>query len=127
MTLDPDMPILVVDDYRTMVKVMRGLLQQIGLTNVDDAADGEEALRKIQERPYRLVISDWNMTGMNGLELLTRVRQDMPDADLRFIMVTSESKTENVLAARRAGVDHYIVKPFNANTLRAKIEAACLA
>lgn len=127
MNIDPSMPILVVDDYRTMVKVLRSLLQQIGLTNVDDASDGEEALRKLRERPYRLVISDWNMSGMNGLELLTKLRQDATSADLRFIMVTSESKTESVLAARRAGVDHYIVKPFNAQTLRAKIEAACAA
>lgn len=125
MKLDPAMPILVVDDYRTMLKVLRGLLHQIGLDNVDEASDGEEALRKLRERPYRLVISDWNMTGMNGLDLLTHIRRELPD--LRFIMVTSESKTEHVLAARRAGVDHYIVKPFNAQTLRSKIEAACAA
>lgn len=127
MNIDPSMPILVVDDYRTMVKVMRSLLQQIGLTNVDDASDGEQALRMLKERPYRLVISDWNMSGMSGLELLTKLRQDAASADLRFIMVTSESKTESVLAARRAGVDHYIVKPFNAQTLLSKIEAACAA
>lgn len=127
MNLDPSMPILVVDDYRTMVKVLRALLQQIGLTNIDDASTGEEALRKLKERPYRLVISDLNMNGMSGLELLTRLRQEIVADDLRFIMVTSESKTESVLAARRAGVDHYIVKPFNAQTLRAKIESACAA
>jgi two-component system chemotaxis response regulator CheY len=121
------MPILVVDDYQTMVKIVRNLLKQIGFENVDDAADGEAALEKIRAKDYSLVISDWNMEPMSGLELLRRVREEVKKRDMRFLMVTAESKTENVLAAREAGVNSYLVKPFNAQTLRNKIESACAA
>ncbi|MBK9080847.1 MAG: response regulator [Rhizobiales bacterium] len=124
MKLDIAMPILVVDDYQTMIKIVRGLLRQLGFENVDEARNGAEALAKLRAKPYGLVISDWNMEPMNGLELLRRVREDVAHP-VRFIMVTAESKTEHVLAARRAGVDNYIVKPFNAQTLRSKIETVC--
>ncbi|MBL8589775.1 MAG: response regulator [Methylobacteriaceae bacterium] len=126
MALDVNMPILVVDDYRTMIRIVRGLLTQLGFTDVDEAANGEEALAKLREKDYGLVISDWNMEPVNGMELLRRVRAERADKT-RFIMVTAESKTDQVLAARRAGVDNYIVKPFNAQTLRAKIETVCAA
>ena len=123
MTIDPSMPILVVDDYHTMVRIIRNLLKQVGYENVDDAANGEEALRKIRDRRYSLIISDWNMEPMTGFQLLQKVREGGANSDVPFIMVTAESKTDNVIAARRAGVSHYIVKPFNAATLKSKIDA----
>ncbi|MGD0632965.1 MAG: response regulator [Beijerinckiaceae bacterium] len=123
MTVDINMPILVVDDYHTMVRIMRGLLKQIGFENVDDAANGEAALEKIQQKQYGLIISDWNMEPMTGFQLLEKVRAGTASANVPFIMVTAESKTDNIVAARQAGVSHYIVKPFNAATLKSKIDA----
>ena len=123
MTIDPSMPILVVDDYQTMVRIIRNLLKQVGYENVDDAANGEEALRKIADKRYSLIISDWNMEPMTGFQLLQKVRETGTSSNVPFIMVTAESKTDNVIAARRAGVSHYIVKPFNAATLKSKIDA----
>lgn len=123
MTIDPNMPILVVDDYHTMVRIIRNLLKQVGYENVDDAASGEEALQKIRDKRYSLIISDWNMEPMTGFQLLQKVRELGASSEVPFIMVTAESKTDNVIAARRAGVSHYIVKPFNAATLRSKIDA----
>ena len=123
MNTDFAMPILVVDDYQTMVRIIRNLLKQIGFENVDDAANGEMALQKIRAKRYSLIISDWNMEPITGFQLLQKVREGGPCTDVPFIMVTAESKTDNVVAARRAGVSHYIVKPFNAATLKAKIDA----
>ncbi len=123
MAVDLSMPVLVVDDYKTMIRIIRNLLKQLGFTDVDDAADGSEALIKMQERKYGLVISDWNMEPMTGYELLKEVRSDDDLKTTPFIMVTAESKTENVIAAKKAGVSNYIVKPFNAATLKAKIDA----
>lgn len=123
MALDLSMPVLVVDDYKTMIRIIRNLLKQLGFTDVDDAADGTEALAKMQQRRYGLVISDWNMEPMTGYELLKQVRGDATLSKTPFIMVTAESKTENVIAAKKAGVNNYIVKPFNAQTLKGKIDA----
>ena len=123
MAVDLSMPILVVDDYGTMIRIIRNLLKQLGFDNVDDASDGASALTKMRGRRYGLVISDWNMEPMTGYDLLRQVRSDPSLVRTLFIMVTAESKTENVIAAKKAGVDNYIVKPFNAQTLKAKIEA----
>jgi two-component system chemotaxis response regulator CheY len=123
MALDPSMPVLVVDDYSTMVRIIRNLLRQLGFADVDDARDGASALEKMHSRRYGLVISDWNMEPMSGYDLLRQVRSDPGLGDVPFIMVTAESKTENVIAAKKAGVNNYIVKPFNAQTLKSKIEA----
>jgi two-component system, chemotaxis family, chemotaxis protein CheY len=123
MALDPSMPALVVDDYSTMVRIIRNLLRQLGFSDVDDANDGAAALAKMHAKRYGLVISDWNMEPMSGYELLRQVRADPALGETPFIMVTAESKMDNVIAARKAGVNNYIVKPFNAQTLRAKIEA----
>ena len=123
MAVDLSMPVLVVDDYKTMIRIIRNLLKQLGFENVDDAADGQEALGKMKENKYGLVISDWNMEPMTGYELLREVRADDSLKATPFIMVTAESKTENVVAAKRAGVNNYIVKPFNAATLKDKISA----
>jgi two-component system, chemotaxis family, chemotaxis protein CheY len=123
MALDPSMSVLVVDDYATMIRIIRNLLRQLGFADVDEASDGASALSKMQAKRYGLVISDWNMEPMTGFDFLREVRSDPKLKATPFIMVTAESKTENVIAARKAGVNNYIVKPFNAQTLKAKIEA----
>jgi two-component system chemotaxis response regulator CheY len=123
MAVDLSMPVLVVDDYNTMIRIIRNLLRQLGFVNVDDANDGVTALAKLRTKKYGLVISDWNMEPMTGYDLLQQVRADRDLFALPFIMITAESKTENVIAAKKAGVNNYIVKPFNAQTLKGKIEA----
>ncbi|MCC5980601.1 MAG: response regulator [Oceanicaulis sp.] len=123
MAVEMSMPILVVDDYKTMIRIIRNLLTQIGFENIDEASDGTEAFEKMKKQKYGLVISDWNMEPMTGYELLQRVRADETTKNVPFIMVTAESKTENVIAAKKAGVNNYIVKPFNAGTLKAKMVA----
>ena len=123
MAVDTSMSVLVVDDYNTMIRIIRNLLKQLGFENIDDASDGSAALNKMRGKKYGLVISDWNMEPMTGYDLLRQVRADPGLGEIPFIMVTAESKTENVIAAKKAGVNNYIVKPFNAQTLKAKIEA----
>ena len=123
MAVDLTIPVLIVDDYNTMVRIIRNLLRQLGFEHIDDANDGSAALAKMHERKYGLVISDWNMEPMTGYDLLKQVRSDPGLAETPFIMVTAESKTENVIAAKRAGVSNYIVKPFNAQTLKSKIDS----
>jgi two-component system chemotaxis response regulator CheY len=127
MPADASMQILVVDDYKTMIRIIRNLLKQLGFENVDEASDGSEALKKLREKKYGLIISDWNMEPMTGYELLKEVRGDNLLSKTPFIMVTAESKTENVVAAKKAGVDNYLVKPFNAQTLKSKIDAVFTA
>jgi two-component system chemotaxis response regulator CheY len=114
--------ILIVDDYRTMLRIIRNLLKQIDFENVEEASDGNEALAKLRAGNFGLIISDWNMEPMTGLQLLQQVRADPKLKATPFIMVTAESKTENVIVAKQAGVSNYIVKPFNAETLRSKIQ-----
>lgn len=125
MAMDLSMSVLVVDDYNTMIRIIRNLLKQLGFENIDDASDGSAALNKMRGKKYGLVISDWNMEPMTGFELLRQVRNEEEIAATPFIMVTAESKTENVIAAKKAGVNNYIVKPFNAQTLKSKIESVC--
>jgi two-component system chemotaxis response regulator CheY len=122
MALDKSMNVLIVDDYKTMLRIIRNLLKQIDFNNVEEASDGAEALSKLRTGSFGLIISDWNMQPMTGLELLQEVRQDSKLKATPFIMITAESKTENVVAAKQAGVSNYIVKPFNAETLKEKIE-----
>jgi two-component system, chemotaxis family, chemotaxis protein CheY len=121
MAVDLRMNVLIVDDYKTMLRIVKNLLNQIGFTNVDEAEDGSAALAKIRQKEYGLIISDWNMVPMTGLQLLQEVRADAKFKHIPFIMVTAESKTENVVAAKQAGVNNYIVKPFNAAVLKGKI------
>ena len=123
MAVDLSMPILIVDDYNTMIRIIGNLLKQLGYQNIDNATDGAGALAKLREGHYGLVISDWNMEPMSGYDLLKEVRADPKLGKTPFIMITAESKTENVIAAKRAGVNNYIVKPFNAQTLQSKIAA----
>ena len=121
MSVDMNMNILIVDDYKTMLRIIRNLLKQLGFNNVDEATDGSMALQKLRDKDYGLVISDWNMEPMTGIQLLREVRADSKLKNLPFIMITAESKTENVVAAKEAGVNNYIVKPFNAATLKTKL------
>lgn len=115
--------VLVVDDYATMRRIVRNLLAQIGYTKIEEAADGVTALQKLRQAKVGLVICDSNMEPMTGLQLLKEIRADAKLNAIPFIMITAESKTENVVAAKEAGINNYIVKPFNADTLKKKIES----
>jgi two-component system chemotaxis response regulator CheY len=123
MAVDMNMNVLIVDDYKTMLRIIENLLKQLGFKNVLQATDGSAALKVLYENPVGLIISDWNMQPMTGLQLLKEVRSDEKLKAMPFIMITAESKTENVVAAKAAGVNNYIVKPFNAETLKQKISA----
>ena len=123
MAVDLNMQVLIVDDYKTMLRIIRNLMKQLGFGNVDEATDGSAALQKLRDKKYGLVISDWNMEPMTGLQLLQEVRADGELKAMPFVMITAESKTENVIAAKQAGVNNYIVKPFNAATLKSKLQS----
>lgn len=121
MAVDKRTPILVVDDYKTMVRIVRNLLHQLGFEDVDEANDGASALAKLRARRFGLVISDWAMEPMSGLELLQQMRADPDLAPLPFIMITAENRKERIAKAEEAGADGWIVKPFTAETLRERI------
>ena len=123
MSVDKSMNVLVVDDYKTMVRIVRDLVSELGFTNIYDAADGPTALNMIRTKEYGLILSDWNMQPMTGLELLKAVRSDDRTKRWPFVMVTAEAKAENVMAARQAGVNGYVIKPFNLPVLRQKLSA----
>lgn len=116
-----NLKVLIVDDYKTMLKIIGNLLKQIGFQHIEEATDGTMALEKLKKEKFDLIISDWNMEPMSGLDLLKTVRSDGELKNLPFIMVTAESKVENVGIAKQAGVTNYIVKPFNAQTLKSKL------
>ncbi len=119
--VDMNINILTVDDNKTMLRIIHSLLTQIGFSNVDEASNGMMAIEKLKEKKYELIISDWNMEPMSGIELLKNVRADEKLKMIPFLMVTAESRTENVIAAKQAGVSNYIVKPFNSETLKTKL------
>jgi len=121
MAVDMDIKILIVDDYDTMLRVIRNLLRQLKFTNVEEASDGAEALEKLRAGSFDLIISDWNMEPMTGMQLLREVRADETLSETPFIMITAETRSENVIAAKEAGVSNYIVKPFDAETLKTKL------
>jgi two-component system chemotaxis response regulator CheY len=114
--------ILVVDDFATMRKVVRNLLKQIGYENIVEAEDGVSALKILKSQKIDFIVSDWNMPNMTGLELLKAVRADSELTATPFLMITAEALQDNVVAAVRAGVSNYIVKPFTAETLNGKIQ-----
>lgn len=118
-----EMKILVVDDYPTMRRIVCNLLDQIGYKEVEEASDGQEALEKLKHKQFDMIISDWNMEPMTGIELLRHVRASPNMSKLPFIMVTAESKGDNVVSAKNAGASQYIVKPFTAETLKSKISS----
>lgn len=126
MSLNPDMNVLIIDDHKTMLRVIKNLLQQINITKIDEAGDGQEALQKLTQKKYNLILSDWNMMPMTGLQLLQQVRSDstFQHQNVPFIMITAEARPENVVEAKKSGVDNYIIKPFDAATLKTKIHAA---
>lgn len=128
MGINPDLNVLIIDDHKTMLRVIKNLLQQIDITKVDEAGDGQEALQKLTQKRYNLILSDWNMMPMTGLQLLQQVRTDstFQHQNVPFVMITAEARPENVVEAKKAGVDNYIIKPFDANTLKSKIQAALI-
>jgi two-component system, chemotaxis family, chemotaxis protein CheY len=119
--VDKNMRILVIDDALTMRRIVINLLRQLGFTNMNEADDGTTGWEKLNQETFDLIISDWNMPKMTGIDLLRKVRADDKYARTPFIMVTAEGKRENVIAAVQAGVSNYIVKPFNAATLKEKL------
>lgn len=122
MAVNKNMHILIVEDNTTMRRIVRDLTKQLGFNNADEAIDGTSALEKLNgDKPFDFIISDWHMEPMTGLELLKRVRSDPKLRHIPFLMVTAESKPENIIAAKQAGVSNYIIKPFNAATLKAKM------
>jgi len=120
--VNKSLKILIVDDFATMRKVIRNLLKQGGFENVVEAEDGVAALKVLKSQQVDFIISDWNMPNMSGLELLKAVRGDDELKALPFLMVTAEALKDNVVAAVKAGVSNYIVKPFTAEVLNEKIE-----
>lgn len=114
--------VLVVDDFPTMRRIVKNLLKQIGFENIDEAEDGMQALQKLKTGQYGLVVSDWNMPNMEGIDLIRKIRQDPNLKDTPFLMVTAEAEKEKVIEAIKAGVDNYIVKPFTAEVLKEKLE-----
>jgi two-component system chemotaxis response regulator CheY len=123
MAVDRSTPILLVDDYGTMLRIVHKLLRQIGFHDIDEALDGPSALLKMGSKKYGLVISDWNMAPMSGHELLERVRSDPELSATPFVIITAESKSDAQATAQAAGASGYITKPFNAETLQRKIDA----
>ena len=121
MELNKEMEVLVVDDQQMMRRIVISLLKQLGIIRVREASDGRTALAQLEEGPVDLILSDWNMEGMSGLEFLKAVRADDKYKHLPFIMVTGENKVTNIVAAKEAGVSNYMVKPFSAATLKTKI------
>jgi two-component system chemotaxis response regulator CheY len=114
--------VLVVDDFPTMRRIVKNLLKQLGFENIDEADDGVNALAKLKNGGFGLVVSDWNMPNMEGIDLLRAVRQEPSVKDIPFLMVTAEAEKEKVIEAIKAGVDNYIVKPFTAEVLKEKLE-----
>jgi len=119
---DPNMKILVVDDFSTMRRIVRNLLKELGFSNVHEAEDGVDALKKLRAETFDFVVSDWNMPNMTGIELLREIRADGALKHLPVLMVTAEAKRENIIEAAQAGASGYVVKPFTAITLDEKLQ-----
>jgi len=123
--MNKNMKILIVDDFSTMRRIVKNLLKQLGFTNLDEADDGQTAWPKLQSGHYDFLVTDWNMPGMTGIDLVKNVRANPDTANMPVLMVTAESKRKQILEAANAGVDGYIVKPFTAGTLKEKLEKVC--
>ena len=121
--LDKNMPILVVDDFSTMRRIVKTCLKQLGFENLSEAEDGKVALDKINNSEFKLIISDWNMPNMMGIDLLKAVRADPKTKHIPFLMVTAEAQKDNILEAAKAGVSNYIIKPFTADGMQEKLDA----
>lgn len=116
------MKILIVDDFSTMRRIIKNLLRDLGFTNTDEADDGQTALPKLEAGGFDFLVTDWNMPGMQGIDLLKAVRANPDLKELPVLMVTAESKREQIVEAAQAGVNGYVVKPFTAGTLKEKID-----
>jgi two-component system chemotaxis response regulator CheY len=127
MSFDWSKPVLVVDDYQTVIRIMRNLLRQAGFSEIDEARDGEEALTKMRERQYGLVISDLHMAPVDGFELVRKAKADEALKDTPIILVSGDAVPDNVVKARDAGAAAYVVKPFDSETLKARISSALAA
>lgn len=119
---DPNLKILIVDDMSTMRRIIKNTLKQLGYQHMEEAEDGQQALGRLRQESFGFVVSDWNMPNMSGLDLLKAIRQDPSLNSLPFMLVTAESKKENILEAIQSGVSNYIVKPFTADILKEKID-----
>ena len=120
--MDRNMKILVVDDFSTMRRIIKNLLKELGFTNIEEADDGQTALPLLKQGNFDFLVTDWNMPGMTGIDLLRAVRSDPGLASLPVLMVTAEAKREQIVLAAQEGVNGYIVKPFNGATLKEKID-----
>lgn len=120
--MDKSMKILIVDDFSTMRRIIRNLLRDLGYTNTEEADDGASALPLLKKGDYDLLVTDWNMPGMSGIDLLRQIRSDEQLAALPTLMVTAEAKRDHIIEAAEAGVNGYVVKPFTAQVLKEKIE-----
>ena len=119
--MDLNMNILIVDDFATMRRILRNILKEIGFTNMNEAENGRAAFKELKKEKYHLVLCDWNMPEMSGLDLLNQVRSDEDLKDTPFVMVTAEAQKDNILDAVKAGVSNYVVKPFTAETISEKL------
>jgi len=122
-TVDLNMPVLIVDDYQTMLRTMGKLMKTLGFENIDQASDGHEALEKLYSQPYGLVISGWDMRPMSGLDLARLMRSDTRLDQVLIVMTAAENGHDNMAAAKQAGVSEYIVKPFTASALKDRLSA----
>ncbi|WP_440875587.1 chemotaxis response regulator CheY [Thalassotalea sp. PLHSN55] len=120
--MDKNMKVLVVDDFSTMRRIVKNLLRDLGFTNISEADDGSTALPMLQGGDFDFVVTDWNMPGMQGIDLLKAIRADASLAHIPVLMVTAEAKKEQIVMAAQAGVNGYIVKPFTAATLKTKLD-----
>jgi len=120
--MDLSMKVLIVDDFATMRRILKNILKQIGFSNITEADDGKTALIELKKEQFDLVLCDWNMPEMSGLELLQKVRSDDGLKDTPFVMVTAEAQKDNILEAVKAGVNNYVVKPFTAETIGGKLK-----
>ena len=120
--IDTSIKVLVVDDMSTMRRILKNVLKQIGFSNLVEAENGQDALNKLKVGDIGLIVSDWNMPVMQGIELLRTVRADAELKHLPFLMVTAEGQKENIIEAVQAGVSNYVVKPFTAEALQGKLE-----
>jgi len=120
--MDLNMDVLIVDDFATMRRILKNILRQIGFTNIYEADNGKNALNMLKKQKFDLILCDWNMPEMSGLELLNKVRSDNELKDMPFVMVTAEAQKNNIIQAVQAGVSNYVVKPFTAETITGKLE-----
>ncbi|NQY35384.1 MAG: chemotaxis protein CheY [Alteromonadaceae bacterium] len=120
--MDKNMKVLVVDDFSTMRRIVKNLLRDLGFTNISEADDGSTALPMLQGGDFDFVVTDWNMPGMQGIDLLKAIRADANLAHLPVLLITAEAKKEQIVMAAQAGVNGYIVKPFTAATLKTKLD-----